>query len=198
MSAVAIARYLVEFDARDDASASPSDGSKAAHPASKASEAFAEGFTSGKAAAEAELAAKLKEQQSRHENELATARRAWAQQEGANLGRQLAKGLEAIEAGVGTVVARILEPFVAKELRDRAIADLVEHLGVLLAQDGGAELSISGRSDLLEALRIRLADRAQHVSFLPSDGCEVRVSVGQTVLETRLAGWLGKIEGAAK
>ncbi len=199
MSAAPIARYLLEFDAVDDPKANRAGGrnpGKAVSVSKTAAvdEAFANGFESGKAAAEAQLA----EQKARHAKELAAAREAWALQEGGRLAEQLASGLGEIEARLADVAARVLEPFIAADLHGRAIADLVESLKVLLAQERAAAVSISGAPDLLESLRARLEGKIENVSYHPSQACEVRVTVGQTVLETRLGTWMAKIEEAVK
>ena len=94
--------------------------------------------------------------------------------------------------------ARILKPFLGAELQRRAIADLVESLTVLRAQEKAAVISVSGAADLLEALRARLEGKLDNVAYQPSQACDVRVTVGQTVLETRLGAWMARIEEAVK
>lgn len=190
-----IARYLLEFDAADDPKAGHSPAkSAAAIKAILVDEAFTKGFESGKAAAAAQLA----EQKALHTKELAAAREAWTQQEGARLAEQLATGRSEIESRLADVAARALKPFIAAELHNRAIADLVESLKVLLVQEAGAAVSISGAPDLLEVLRARLEGKIENVSYHPSQACDVRVTVGQTELETRLGTWMAKIEEAVK
>jgi hypothetical protein len=195
MSAVPIARYLLEFDGLDDAASGARLGSGRGAPASKAS-VIDEAFAKGKAAADAELKAQLDRQVELHEKALGSARETWAKQEGAKLAEQLSGGLAAIECQVAGVAARILEPFIAAEMRTRAIADLAESLGVLLAQERSAAVSISGAPDLLGALRDRLEGKVENVSYHPSEACDVRVTVGQTVLETRLGAWMARIREA--
>jgi hypothetical protein len=192
----AIARYLLEFD---DPKASQTGDNHAGRQAaaSKATlvdEAFTKGFESGKAAAQAQLA----EQQALQAKELAAAREAWAQQEASRLAGQLAAGLGEIEASLADVAARVLEPFLSAELQRRAIADLVENLNALLAQERGAAVRIAGAPDLLEALRTRLDGKVENVSYHPSQAPDVQVKVGQTVLETRLGAWVARIQEAVQ
>jgi flagellar biosynthesis/type III secretory pathway protein FliH len=190
MTAASIARYLIEFDAANDASASETATANDANLA----EAFAKGFESGKAAAQADL----EELKTAQAEVLTAARATWAQEEGAKLGEQLAAGLAEIAARLAEVAASILKPFIAAELHGRAIADLVESLKVLLTQEPAAAVSISGAADLLDALRARLEGKVENVSYHPDQACDVRVTVGQTVLETRLGTWIAKIEGTVK
>jgi hypothetical protein len=203
MNAAPIARYLLELDADDDARATAAFRPTAGEPstASKAAmveEAHAKGFESGKAAAEAQIAGKLEERDALHRKELASARDAWVQLEGGRLAEQLVKGLEELEARLADTTARILKPFLATELHRRAIDDLVESLTVIRARDKATVIDVSGAADLLEALRTRLAGKLDNVTYHPSQACDVRVTVGQTVLETRLGAWMARIEEAVK
>jgi hypothetical protein len=201
MSAAPIARYLLELDAGDDARATPAWRPSAgklsvASKATMVEEAHAKGFESGKAAAEAQIAGKLEEHDALHRNELSSAREAWTHLESGQLAEQLVKGLEELEARLADVTARILKPFLAAELHRRAIADLVETLTALRAQEKAAVIGISGAADLLEALRARLEGKLDNVAYHPSQVCDVRVTVGQTVLETRVGAWMARIEEA--
>ena len=70
MSAAPIAHYLLELEAGDDAGASSASGLRAGKPlkaakATVAEEAHAKGFESGKAAADAQLAGKLEQQEAK-------------------------------------------------------------------------------------------------------------------------------------
>lgn len=202
MSAAPIARYLLELDAGYDPGATPAlrpgGKSPAASKAGMLDEAHAKAFASGKAAAEAQTAAKLEEREASHRRELASAREAWTQQEGGRLAEQLVKGLEELEARLADTMARILEPFLAAELRRKAIADLVESLSALRAQDKAAVVGVSGPPDLLDALRARLEGRLDNVTYHPGQVNEVRVTLGQTILETRVGAWLTRIEEAVR
>jgi hypothetical protein len=201
MSAAPIARYLLELDAGDDARATPAWRPSAAKlsAASKATmveEAHAKGFESGKAAAGAQIAGKLEERDALHRKELASAREAWTQLESGRLAEQLAKGLQELEARLADTTARILKPFLTAELHRRAIADLAESLTALRAQEKAAGIAVSGTADLLEALRARLEGKLDNVIYHASQACDVRVTVGQTVLETRVGAWMARIEEA--
>ena len=203
MSSAPIARYLLELDTGDDARAAPALRPGAGKPstarkATVVEEAHANGFESGKAAAEAQIAGKLEEQEASHRNELFSARQAWARLESERLAEQLVKGLEELEARLAGTMARILKPFLAAELHRRAIVDLAESLTVLRTQEKAAVIGVSGAADLLEALRARLEGKFDNVTFHPSEACDVRVTVGQTVLETRVGAWMTRIEEAVK
>ena len=201
MSAAPIGHYLLELDAGDDAGAPSAPGLRAGRPlkAAKATileEAHAKGFESGKAAAGAQLAGKLEQQEALYRKELAAAREAWTREEGGRLAGQLLEGLHGLEARLTDATARVLKPFLGAQMQRRAVADLVESLTVLQAQDKAAAISICGAADLLEALRARLDGKLGNVAYHPGEGCDVRVTVGQTVLETRIGAWMARIEEA--
>lgn len=198
-----IARYLLELDAGEAAMAAPAESPRAAKPsptnqAAMIDEAFAKGFESGKAAAQAEIAGKLAEQDALHQKDLAAAREAWTQLESGRLAEQLAKGLEALEGRLADTAARILRPFLAAEMHRRAIADLAESLAALRTQEKTAEIVVSGAGDLLAALRARLDGKIDSVTYRQADSCDVRVEVAQTVLETRVGAWMAQIEEAVR
>jgi hypothetical protein len=203
MSAAPIARYLLELDAGDDARATPASRLSAGRPSTASTAVMAEeaahakGFESGKAAAEAQLAGKLEELDAFHRQELSSAREAWTLLESGRLAEQLLKGLDDLEARLAETTARILKPFLAAELYKRAIGDLAESL-TALRQENAAVISVAGAADLLEGLRARLDGKLDNIAYHPSQACDVRVTVGQTVLETRVGAWMARIEGAAK
>ena len=169
-----------------------------ANRAAMIEEAHAQGFESGKAAAEASIAGRLEEREEHFRNELAAARDAWAQQESGQIAERLVKGLEEIEARLAETTARILRPFLGAELQRRAIDDLVESLSVLRAQEQDATINVFGAGDLLEALRVQLEGRFGNVAYQPGEPSDVRVTFGQTVLETRIGAWMARIEEATR
>ena len=107
-------------------------------------------------------------------------------------------GLGALEAQIADAAARVLAPFLDAQLCRQAVAGLRAELEVLLAKDAGLSVSISGPEDLLEALRKDLAGKAGAVTYVAGNGCDVRISADQTLLETRLAAWKASIEEAVR
>jgi hypothetical protein len=200
MRAAPISQYLIELDTADAAAASAlewraGEPAKAAKP-TPIEAAQAKGFESGKVAAEAHLAGKLEEREALHRNALAAAREAWTREESSQLAEQFAKGLQDLEARLADAAARILKPFLAAQLHKRAVAELADCLAALSAREEAAEINVCGAPDLLEALRSRLGDNLGNITYRPDAASEVRVAVGQTVLETRIGAWMARIEEA--
>ncbi len=198
MNAAPIGHYLLELDDADGPTASVR---RAAVPPMAARSnpieaAHAKGFESGKAAAEAQLASKLEESEALHRTTLAAAREAWTRDESGRMAEEFAKGLHDLEQRLADATARILKPFLAAQLRKRAIAELADSLAVLRARDEGATICVAGAPDLLDALRARLDGSLGNITYRPNTASDVRVAVGQTVLETRVGAWMARIEEA--
>ena len=209
MSAMPVAPFLSEFGgaapARRDAPFAPfgseagaaGKSARAGSMVDRVEAARASGFASGEAAATAALEATVAGLGEQHALELAAAREAWVRGEADNLAHQLAAGLRDLETRIADATARVLAPLLRAEVVRQAITDLNSELARLLANAADVSLSISGPEDLLQALRVQLADqlagKTVSVDYRQSEEPDVRIVAGQTVLETRLGVWAAKI-----
>lgn len=209
MSALPVAAYLPELGLErgsQDGRARPPgvhDSKHSREPSAalwerKLEEAYAKGLDHGTAAGRAALESRVEELERELGARLAAEREAWASEQGMRLAEQIAAGLEALEESIAEAVARILEPFLAAELRQQALAELRTVIGTLVASKDGVALSICGPQDLLDALRRGLEGKACSVTYSPQSTCEVQVVAGQTVFETLLSAWAAKIEEAMR
>jgi hypothetical protein len=203
MSAVPAAQFLADFGADADAAAGPAGGINAdevsaASAAAKLEEAYGRGLLTGRAAANAQLKVKLDEQRVQFVAELAAERERWVTETGEALVNHLHAAVEQFEARVAETTARILKPFLEGALHQQAIAELQASLNVLVATDPGVSLHISGPSDVLEALRVQLADKTLAVNYVPSDDLDVKIVAGQATLETCLKSWMERLEEAMR
>lgn len=200
MIAVPAARYLADFGADGDARAPRAGGAPVQNDsvaaAARIDEAFARGIDDGRAAAESEFETKLEEQRAEFAAQLVAERQEWAAGTGEELANRLLAAVQEFESRVAETTARILKPFLAAELRRQAIEELQSSLDMLMATDSGVSLSISGPADVLEALRGQLSGKTATVTYTPSDDCDVRIVAGPAVLETRLKGWMAKLDEA--
>jgi|RhiMethySRZTD1v2_1073278.scaffolds.fasta_scaffold10238_8 hypothetical protein len=202
MSAVPATAYLMEFD-RDGGPPLQSRNVRngvadADDAAARIDAAHASGLESGKAAAMAALETRLEDERASFARQLASARQAWVAHEGEKLAQRLSMGLAGLEARVAETTARVLEPFLQAELRRQAIAELRAALEAVLSREPGIEVGVTGPEDLLQALRDGLSGRACAATYHPSDGPDVRIVAGQTILQTRLAAWVARIEEALR
>lgn len=202
MIAVPAARYLADFGADGDARAPRAGGAPVQNDsvaaAARIDEAFARGIDDGRAAAESEFETKLEEQRAEFAAQLVAERQEWAAGTGEELANRLLAAVQEFESRVAETTARILKPFLAAELRRQAIEELQSSLDMLMATDSGVSLSISGPADVLEALRGQLSGKTATVTYTPSDDCDVRIVAGPAVLETRLKGWMAKLDEAIR
>jgi hypothetical protein len=207
MSAVPVSRFLTDFgtDVASGGNAGngwdwlhPASAKAAASPAAKIDAAYADGFETGKMAAQAVLDAKLAEQASAHQESLIGERRRWAHEQGEKLAQQLTAGLNQLERQIAETTGRVLEPFLVESLRRRALAELSQHLEAIIAKTPGIALGISGPEDLVSALQDKLAGKACVVTARPDASLDVCVAADQVILKTRLATWLATMDEAAK
>lgn len=194
MTAIPLARFLVDFGTGGDRAA---DGVQAETSASaRAAESHARGFAEGKAAAEAEFAARFEAQQQDFERRIAMARQGWVAAEGNALGEALQRAVKELETRLAETTARVLRPFLETKIREAAVGELVTTIEAVLARDKAARVEIAGPEDLLDVVRARLADKVP-ATFVSSEAGDIRVIIDQTILETRLGAWMAAIEEAA-
>ena len=149
MSAAPIARYLLELDADDDAGASPASGRAPASRRRRARLRWSR-RPMPRASRAARRRRKLRWPASSRSGRRITATssprhaRHGRSRRAGGLPSSSLKGLEELEARLAETTARILKPFLGAELQRRAIADLVESLTVLRAQEKAAAISVSG------------------------------------------------------
>ncbi|KAB2917454.1 MAG: hypothetical protein F9K29_09490 [Hyphomicrobiaceae bacterium] len=206
MNAVPAFRHLTEFGAttavqgQSDTGASRNrEGADAAASVDAGiAEAYARGVESGKAAVRTECDAKLAEERTQIQSRLSAERNAWAAQEGAELAKLLTSGLAELQGRVAESAARILAPFLAEELKRRAVADLLHGIETILSSGTDGVLSISGPEDLLRAIRDGVAGRQSAVAYVPRQTCDVRVTLDQTVIEAGLESWIAGIKEAVR
>jgi hypothetical protein len=204
MSAIPLSRFLVEFapdgDIGPGRSTSPGHRSgapaTAEDPASRLADARARGQEEGRAAAEAEYRAAQQTQREEFEQRLASERRGWVEREGTVLAEGVLAAMRDIEGRIAESAARVLQPFLTAQLQRQVMDELVAAVQALVSKDASASLEICGPKDLVDAMRERLAGTAANATFSASDVPDVRVTVDQTVVQSRLAAWCARIEAA--
>jgi hypothetical protein len=178
----ALVRHLADFTTPTLADAFPglpkksvrSAPSPAVDTAAIADEVLKRGHEEGRTAACAEFAALRAEDAGRFEEQLAEARQRWSQDEGERLAMLVERGMEELKAEFAERIARILLPFVQGGVRERALVELHALIAQMLSGDLLPGLKLTGPADLIAEMRSRL---------------DVRVTVGDTVLETEMRSW---------
>jgi hypothetical protein len=200
-------KFLVEFAVDKAVGVAPQNGrAKPVEPAlprppavdtaQLSEQAFARGVENGKALARLMFDSQLAEEVAKLQAELASERDRWMHDEAVKFGNAMQAALGAIEQNIASATARILQPFLSKTLQTQAVAELQEMLQALLNKGSELRVDIFGPPDLVRALVAGLQCKDAVVTSHEGSQCDLRVELGQTVLETRLAAWFGKIEEA--
>lgn len=159
--------------------------------------AYRRGLEEGRAAARIEYAKHIDDLRREAEADRMADRMAWTQAEAARFAEDLEASLVEVEGRIAEVVARVLEPFLVEAQRRRAVHELIEAISTLTQRQQGLDLSISGPEDLLVALGERLNGRVK-LNLSVTDTPDVRVSADDTVIETRLGGWIASLSEATR
>jgi hypothetical protein len=177
-------------------------------------EAYERGKREGVAAVQTEYDIKLVEQRTRHVMKLAADRHRSAAENAKGMAEQLSGAVKDMEAEICRCVAGVLAPFLADAVRRQAIEDLAATLSRMVKDCRPANLKVEGPGDLLDALKIALADFPLPIEYtaIPAlaydalgthdegslDAIEVRVRLDERVIETQIGAWLERLRGAAR
>lgn len=134
--------------------------------------------------------AALDAQRAEFEARLRDERERWATEQGAALSARLAQALDTAFEELRSDVARIISPFVAREVTGRVTEDLIAALRTGLANDGASAMEIRGPRDLLEKIESALASEPVAISCHESDEVDARVTFASTTVETSLSDWM--------
>lgn len=159
---------------------------------------YAQGFDAGSAFARQEAAVALDAAEAAASERLRQERAQWVAGEGVRLSAGFDAGLDALENRIADAVAHALSPFLEDEIRSACLRGLRERLTALWSDEEGPKLVISGPRDLLDAIRHLAAETARPVAFVENKTADIRVTAGDTVIETNLAGWVATIRDAVK
>lgn len=204
MTAFPIARYLKDVNGEMPKGGITSaahfrEGPSESDLEQQLEEAYIRGVLEGRAAAQAEYGAQMQKQAEDAERYLKSERGRWVADEGARLGGVIVSSLESIETRLAEQVARVLKPFLVERARQRAVADLVSVLDVMLLKGEYSKVTVSGPEDLLATLKTHVAGHAESVVFVAAEGAsDISVIADETILETRIADWVEAIDGASQ
>ena len=177
----------VEQAARD--SLVPRDAAKAEEMALRLAEAHArgreEGFIAGRTEAEEQHAAERVAAQEQAE----LARFQFQLNEYAQLEASIRSGFAQVEENVGAAVARILTPFLVKQVVKYVADELCKSIGRLCAGGSQGLITIRGPERVLSLLRERIADLPAEVAYVEEDRAEAVVEANATQIITELQPW---------
>lgn len=166
-----------------------------AAPANLLDDAYRRGYAAGLAEGDAKLA----EERVRSAIRLGEERAKWSDQQAVAVVSSFDAACREIESNIASSVARILLPFLADAVRDKAIGSLVEQIAALTGSSPVPVFKITGPGDLLDLVRKQLeAARRTGVEYEAAETFEVRVVADQTVIETQISAWAERLKEARR
>ena len=166
-----------------------------APPVNLLEDAYRRGHTAGLAEGEAKLA----EERVRSAIRLGEERAKWSDQQAVAIVNGFDAACREIESNIASSVARILLPFLADAVRDKAIGSLVEQISALTSNSPVPAFRVTGPSELIDLVRtqLNLAGRSG-VEYQSADTVEVRVLADQTTIETQISTWMDRLKEARR
>lgn len=156
-------------------------------------------YRRGHAAGVAEGEARLAEERVRSAIRLGEERAKWSDQQAVAVVNGFEAACREIETNIASSVARILLPFLAEAVRDKAIGSLVEQIAALTGNSPVPVFKVTGPRELLDLVRAQLeASRRTGIAYEPAETFEVRVIADQTVIETQISAWSERLNEARR
>ncbi|MCA1389577.1 hypothetical protein I6F20_10930 [Bradyrhizobium sp. IC3123] len=156
-------------------------------------------YRRGHAAGVAEGDAKLAEERVRSAIRLGEERAKWSDQQAVAIVSGFEAACREIETNIASSVARILLPFLADAVRDKAIGSLVEQIAALTGSSSAPAFKVTGPSELLDLVKTQLeASRRTGIAYEAAETLEVRVVADQTVIETQISAWSERLKEARR
>jgi hypothetical protein len=156
-------------------------------------------YRRGHAAGLAEGEAKLAEERVRSAIRLGEERAKWSDQQAVAIVNGFDAACREIESNIASSVARILLPFLADAVRDKAIGSLVEQIAALTSNSPVPAFRVTGPSDLIDLVRAQLnAAGRSGIEYQSADTVEVRVLADQTTIETQISTWVDRLNEARR
>lgn len=173
----------------------PPAAAKEDAPVNLLDDAYRRGYAAGVAEGDARLA----EERVRSAIRLGEERAKWSDQQAVAIVGGFETSCREIETNIASSVARILLPFLADAVRDKAIGSLVEQIAALTGNSPVPVFKITGPGELLDLVRTQLqASRRTGIEYEAAETFEVRVVADQTVIETQIAAWSERLNEARR
>jgi hypothetical protein len=107
----------------------------------------------------------------------------------AQLESAIRSGFAQVQENVGAAVARILSPFLVKQVVKHVADELCKSIGRLCASGSSGLITIRGPERVLSLLRERIAALPAEVDYVENDCVEAVVEVNTTQITTELQPW---------
>jgi hypothetical protein len=165
-------------------------------------EAYQKGIAEGRALERQEADTQAAELSVDYERRLEETMRRYSVALADRLAGELRAGIDKARITISDQVATALLPFLRAGLTRASIESFVAELGELVEMPDGMSFDVACPRDLIEPLREALGDAMAKrgappgsVRCIPGDTSEIRVTIDNRVIETRLADWLARLDG---
>jgi hypothetical protein len=198
-----MSRALREIGAPRDEGAPPPRPRPRAAPSeaeieARIAEAYERGCRDGAVAAAADQAEAIERELAGERERGTLAQLDFQLNEYAHVAEMVSSGLQEIEQRVAEVVARLVEPLVARATADRIVEALCDNLARLRVGGTPSLIKIRGPERVLAALRERVAYLAVEVEYVADHGVEVSIEADDTTIRSQLQPWSDLIASLAR
>jgi hypothetical protein len=200
MNIHAAASYLVKFDARPDALFIPAEPRREdadvepAQAGDSDPDPHVEDLETLRRDYDTRLSAALEARDRLHQDALDQARQEWASQSAEDLATRIEAGINGAFERLRVDVARVLAPFVSREVYETAVCDLVETLRRNMADLDRPAIRLEGPKDILARIGGALGEKQLgEVTMIEGEGIDVTLDLGATRLETCIEDWMKRL-----
>jgi hypothetical protein len=212
-----IQHFLREFASGEETSppAPPPPVQKAAPPpaavpapdmlASRLQESYQQGVAAGRAQERQEMETQIAELSIDFERRLDEARGGFSKALAEQLADEVRIGIERARLAISAHAVTALMPILRTSVTQAAIESFVAELSDMVEPMEGMTIDVACPRELVEPVREALGEAMGKrgappgsVRCIPGDVAEVRVKVNDTVIETRLADWLSRLDGVLR
>lgn len=153
---------------------------------------FREGHASGRLEAMAEFEQQRQTLEASHRSEMKRQGEEIAQVMAQRFGAEIERARTLLAAAS----AAALRPLVEKLIRTEALDAIFVELGDIMRESLPTAIVVKGDKDMLAGFAARLNDGGLQVVYEAGEGPDIRISVDQMLLETRIGEWIKNIEAA--
>lgn len=142
----------------------------------------------------AQHAEAIAELQQKHADELEAQRQEFEGGLADYLAKALPELTDRLAAELTEAALRLFAPIVKEELDRQALNELAATLRTELAKETLEQIQVSGPERLCDLLRDRLEEAGATIEFQHTEGADVRVEMGDSLLVTRLSAFTADLE----
>ncbi len=101
----------------------------------------------------------------------------------------------ALGQSISAATAEALAPVMTRTLTDKAIEDLAALVTAAILDGEAGQITVSGPRDLFDSLAGHLADHADLLRHVEAQDVDLTVTIGESVLVTRMSAWADSLRG---